>query len=392
MSSPRTSDSVDPWGELNGRYQHDEHAQFILFVEQFAEIRDLIMSGQVTKQRMALVALDNLAEVLLHRHKRLVLSFAEAGSQHRVPRLSNSDLRRLSADFGARVTLARGGSCDPLFGGLVRPILDDLDEAVFRSAHAYRNRVYHADHHNSAVLPYITKSFMGAVGRGFMRLQPTNVASSLNEWRRQQLAPYGYAGSKDSHWPGMFAPAEAAKAISEHLSRDICVGLEESKAALQDDLAWRTAWADEMIKHLLGDGFPLDRLAWALRWDEFWKAHGSDDTVVELDKELADTWTELVQAESESVELHTRINTLNASRNARISAMFACFSPNTDLAHIAHIRRLADRLVSARNVGTLFIRYQRLDEDMEKIENALDDAAIGWDRHVQEEVDRLRGK
>jgi hypothetical protein len=33
-----------------------------------------------------------------------------------------------------------------------------------------------------------------------------------------------------------------------------------------------------------------------------------------------------------------------------------------------------------------------LDVRIEKIEHALDESAIGWDRAVQEEVDRRRGK
>jgi hypothetical protein len=37
-------------------------------------------------------------------------------------------------------------------------------------------------------------------------------------------------------------------------------------------------------------------------------------------------------------------------------------------------------------------RYERLDTTMGEIEEILDEAAIGWDRWVQEEVDRRRGK
>jgi hypothetical protein len=137
---------------------------------------------------------------VLHRHKRRILQLAEEARRHRIPRVSQSDAQELNADFSARVRLGRKGGDDPLMDRLLRPVLDDVDDALFRTGHAYRNRVYHADHHNAAVLPLIARSYAGAVGRAFVRLQPTQTA----------------------------------------------------KTALSEDIAWRTDWADSMIGDLMG--------------------------------------------------------------------------------------------------------------------------------------------
>jgi hypothetical protein len=146
--------------ELGGRCERDSEAQFLLFVEQFAEAIELTTSGVVSKQRMALVAADNLAELLLHRHKRRVLLLAFEGNDLDVPRLDRSDLHDFQRDFGARVNLAGKGGGEGMAGHMLARLLDERDEAIFRVAHAYRNRVYHADHHNSAVLPLILASHL----------------------------------------------------------------------------------------------------------------------------------------------------------------------------------------------------------------------------------------
>ena len=46
--------------------------RFLLFVEQLEQAIDLLESGSVARQRMALVALDTLAEGLLFRHMETV--------------------------------------------------------------------------------------------------------------------------------------------------------------------------------------------------------------------------------------------------------------------------------------------------------------------------------
>jgi hypothetical protein len=63
-------EQIDAWGDLGSRYGRDDHAQFVLFVEQFAGARELLIEPSLSKQRMALVAVDNLAELVLFHHKQ----------------------------------------------------------------------------------------------------------------------------------------------------------------------------------------------------------------------------------------------------------------------------------------------------------------------------------
>jgi hypothetical protein len=351
-----------------------------------AEVRQLILSGEVAKLRMALVAVDNLAEVVLHRHKRLVLRIANDSWRDRVPRWGQRELTELNRDFGARVELARGGGSDSLVGRVLRPLLDDPAAATFRTGHAYRGRVYHADHHNPAVLPLITRAYMLATARAFVAQPPTGVGSSVGVARRRLFTAYGYEGSDDPFMPGMFVPGDAARTIVDRLTDGFHLEVADAMVELRSDLDTRTEWADEMIRHLLEDGMPPDRLVWSLRWSEFWETKGTDDEIVRLTRELADTWNARVE-EGPSDDVDARFGELNEERNARVSALWRDFKPKFDLREISRIRRLAARLASARDVGALFVRYHALDKKMELIEHVLDEAAIGWDKYVELQVD-----
>jgi len=208
--------SEDPWGGLARRYANSEREQFVLFVEQFAAAAKMIRSGGLTALRIALVTVDNLAEVLLHRQKEKVFWIAAQDWRHDVPRYDREGRRRLGSDFNARVRLAGKGTEDVFVRRVFRALLDEGGQAIFRTAHAYRNRVYHADHHNPAVLPLISAAYLVAVGEAFVRYQPTGIASTPDA-SVERLAEYGLEGGEGKHWPEMFAPEEASRAVIDHL-------------------------------------------------------------------------------------------------------------------------------------------------------------------------------
>ncbi|HEX3609647.1 MAG TPA: hypothetical protein VHU14_08290 [Solirubrobacterales bacterium] len=386
--SDAQEDAPDAWGELNSRYRHDDRAQFLLFVEQLVEARELILSGRVTKLRIALVTLDNLAEMLLHRQMKRAQAIGEEGWVYGVPRLGGSDLRRFETGFGARVSFARREASDALAETGFSPLLDDGGEAIFRTAHAYRNRVYHADHHNPTVLPLITKAYFAAIGVAFERFQPRGAMGSMDAVAKR-LEAFGYEGSEDPRWGRMFAPAEAARTLTENLSAGIEVELDEAREELAADLGRRADWAEEMIAQLAREGLSRERLEASLSWWEFWEEMaGHDAEVVDLANEVAELWN-VVDPAGEA-ERSRQMSEKGKRRSDRVRELYAEFRPKLDLGQIDQQRRLGRRLTTATSVGALFTRYHRLDDTIESFERFLDDTAIGWDRHMQEEVDSLR--
>lgn len=102
-------EQIDAWGDLGARYRYDSRAQFVLFVEQLAVTRELLTAHEVSKQRMALLAVDNLAELVLHRHKRRLVDAAQESWRDVEPRLSSNDEQRLHRSFDARVDFGLKG-------------------------------------------------------------------------------------------------------------------------------------------------------------------------------------------------------------------------------------------------------------------------------------------
>lgn len=382
----------DAWGELNARYRHRDDAQFLLVADQLVEVRELLLSGTLAKLRLGLVAVDNLAEVLLARHLGRLDGTAQQPVRIVLPRLDAQKRRRFRSDFGYRVGVGLQGATHGWAAPYMPPLLDKRDAAIFRTGHEYRNRVYHADHHNAAVLPVMPRLYMAAVCRAWTRQQSTSSASSMTPWFQEQVDRLGYddaARAQGEFGPGFFASGAAAETIGGRLSDDLQPELATLKEQLSDDLLWRTAWTEEMFEHLAGEAGGRDRLLKSLRWQEAWDEFGHDPELVRLTGEIARLEVPL---EGDYQTDFNKIAELYDQRNDRVRQLLADTHPQFELAETIRISNLARRLRTALNAGSLLNRYEQLDRRIEKIERLLDDAAIAWDRHVQEETDRLRDK
>ncbi len=376
----------DAWGELNARYGQNDDAQFLLVADQLVEVRELLVSGTIAKLRLALVAIDNLASVVLYRHLRHIDYLA----QHRtwgslVPRLNDRMRSRFRSDFSFQVELGRKGDEGSL--GVMTPILTEFDATIFRTGHAYRNRIYHADHHNARVLPLVARLYAAAVARAWVHQQPTQRGSSMTPGFRDQLDGLGYdeaERAKGQFGVGYCQLAEAAHAIASRLLDDLQPTLVGLREELIDDLVWRAGWAHEMVDDLARDN-DRDWVERTVRWIELWDEIGGDAELVKLSTEL----DEFDAANSTDFE---RKHALTEARNTRFNELRATPRPSFTLHDIEHVATAARKLTTAADASTVLLRYEQLDRRIAVIERRLDEAAIAWDEHIQEETDAYRGK
>jgi hypothetical protein len=394
-----------PWEDLSARYRYDEDAQFLVFVEQFAEARRLLDPHSIAHLRMALVAFDNLAEVLLARRIRALYRYAEDPLLAPVRRFDHRERTKLNDDFGARVMVAQW---EPLEGSPLshhlESLLDDLDAETFRVGHAYRRRAYHADEHNEAVLELVARAYLLAIGRAFVRIQPKNSGSSMRH-RLNRLKDFGYEPSSESRLPGYFVPAEAAEAVIAHVTGGLSVRVTEARSRLIADLEQRADWADAIVAELEAEGYDRHRVADTIPLVEFGELHGDDEILVQFDRAYDHArWSAFRDHEDEArfAERMTEADAALEGRNKRFQELYASFQAKRasgrrarrpdplDLGEIDRLRRLGRRLSSARTLAALHERYRKLDEGMEKLERALDEIAIGWARQIREEEDRIR--
>jgi hypothetical protein len=91
---------------IAGLGDYDAIDRFVTFVEQLDVAADLVQADTLPKARMALVAVDNLADLLLHRHAEHVFSASERSWCHEHRRFTRVERERILGDFRSSLKIA----------------------------------------------------------------------------------------------------------------------------------------------------------------------------------------------------------------------------------------------------------------------------------------------
>lgn len=132
-----------------------EPARFMEFIETLEVCRGLLRSGSPVSNRLALVILDNFAEVLMLHSCSGIIERDEFRSHVMSPEYSGKDRARAEADFPGKVW----------FLSSKVKLLPDEDAAILRIAHSYRNAGFHRDEHNDDANQAIVRLLFGATCR-----------------------------------------------------------------------------------------------------------------------------------------------------------------------------------------------------------------------------------
>jgi hypothetical protein len=369
-----------------GRATGSVSDRFLLFVEQLEQAIVLLESGRIARQRMALVALDNLAEGLVFRHLEKVFLASDEPTwvEHReFPAKERLEAHR---SFSKRVELAAEEleSVMPVY--FPERILDAHDAVVFRVAHHYRNPIYHQDRHNPTLIHPVGRLYAQAVGRAFVRLHRRGWAEFSPPAFMKEIARLGWQGRGDNY----FDPREAAEAITARISDPLTVDGAVLRTELADEIAYRCDVLDEDIHTLRRDAFlePEDFLVHV----QDWAANRGDEEMLRL------------QDEHRKLEEQAKVAgtfddaTLKAMRDLEHQQWVHLFGPDREVktkvdlqSHIV-IRRKGERLRGSRGTEAhLLERYQQLDDELQILEAAIDFMIFETDRQAWAEEDRARG-
>jgi len=165
------------------------------------------------------------------------------------------------------------------------------------------------------------------------------------------------------------APAEAAGVITEGLRAGLDVDSVAARDVLASDLQQRIDWTKEMIRDLLANGMPEDRLAFGLRWTSVWRVISLDPEIVALERQMRIAWRKrLSGGRGSSDQSFEREAVLNDYRNARVQALLA--EPGTEefdlLQRVGETSRSVGSVRKARDLAALVDRYERLDTAMDR--------------------------
>lgn len=372
--------------DFSGRHI-DQIEAFCLFVEQLEEAVQLLRSGRLAGKRMALVALDNLAEMLLHDFTEQVFLVSDETAWLPGPRFSQEKRRKLSMDFHRKVSLASRPNADS--GMYPQPLLDELDASIFRVAHRYRNDVYHAGRHNRALIGPLGQLYGQAVGRAFIRShREGQMMGGGIEGRLRELDRFD--GWRDGRGKDTFVPLEAAIRIVKQICAFTELVPSDLAGELGEDIEERCSALAEDLDGLRTDGLSAEAIESLLKSVQLWAAHRGDEELIRLQQEQS----KLILADDAEFKDATfeAVRALESAERERRASLERDFSFPLKIENVEVIRKAGRRLRDRTAIPSIVLRYHELDESLDQLEAAVDWMLVEWDRYVQSEVDRLRGK
>lgn len=362
-----------------------------LFAEQLALATELVRGGGAAGERLALVAIDSLAEVVLYRHMHFAIGASEEiGGRLPVRRFGQRERDRLRQDFDRRVTLALSEPEGVFAFAYPRPVLDEHDASIFRVAHRYRNRLHHEDRSNDALLDPLARLYLSAVGRAWCRAQRYWTVGGLSAERLRAL-PHTARVAQD----GSLRFPAAAHEIVVQLLHHLDVEARDLAERLSDDLLQRADASDSARTELARCGLPAEAHLGMLHAAELRHIHRADPELVRLQDEASGALAILVEDprdQAEVEELEARFRRAEEQQRERIGELRARFRPQLSLSTGKSVCQASARLRQVRDLSRLLIRYETLDARMRLLEECLAWVDREWDRHMSLEDDLRRGK
>jgi hypothetical protein len=366
--------------------------QIDLFAEQLDLTAALLRAGGVARGRMAVVAIDSLADVLLYRHMQFSFGASEEmGGRFATRRFDQRERDRLRQDFDRRVTLATTVQTGPMTFAYPKPILDAQDATTFRVAHRYRNGVYHEDRHNDALLDPLARLYIAAVGRAWCRAQPAvSKGGSAGRLKGLRYVP------RHAHAPdkSIIVLPQAVEQLIPELLQDLDVAPRKLAERLAADLVARADAADEARQQLARDGLHRGAHAEMLRHAELRHAHRADPEYVRLQDLSATILDQAIHSSNPQadVDLGRQLREAEQQQRERIDALRSDFKPQLSVRTPDSVRHAAGRIRQLRDSTRLLPRYERQDARLRLLESCLGWLDREWDRFITSEEDLRRGK
>jgi hypothetical protein len=389
---------MEAWDWPNTRYEHDSVAQFTLVLDGVEEVVGRLGSPEIGQQRLALIVADYLADILLARRVQRMIELSElhGGLMEPRERFDSRTRGTLRSGFKRRLAVAARSYERRFTYGAGDPILTASDAEVLRVAHAYRNDIYHEDRHNERTLLTIARAAIHAVARAWKQSLPSNVASSSGARGplMDRLLAKGYETPRDGFGGSMLSLHAGAETVCRWLAADATIDLATDTETLGGDIHERIEWAQSMLDWLSGSEGPgRDKIEPALHWHEFWRDRGADPEWLELDEARAVLWSEYMEAGDEAKDALTEsMRAANEAYEARWRELMSAHRPKLALSDLPKLDARGAALGSAKDHGALLARYLDLDLEVRVFEETLLEIATGWERAVEAEEDRRRGK
>lgn len=196
-----------------------EPEKFQEFIEILEICRDFVRSRSSVPIRLAIVLLDNMAEVLMLHKCRATLEHDDFLKRIVPPKYSLEDRRRVERDFAGKVW----------FLSTIVRLIADQDATILRIGHSYRNAGFHRDEHNNEANQVTVRLLFEAVchllsvvyGDGTISGGDDSVVRWLRKYGiEQRYLDYG-AASRQIGSRLLEGIAASKERVAEALTRDL---------------------------------------------------------------------------------------------------------------------------------------------------------------------------
>jgi hypothetical protein len=368
----------------------DSVDRFFFFVEQLLLSVEMLQSDRLAQQRLTLVAVDNLAEVLLSEHAERWFYQSDEATWMEMPTFTTKERRAITRQFEKRVDLALREADGRLAYRFPKPLVNEFDGIVMKVGHRYRNDLYHVGRHNPTLLVPLTGLYAQAVARMFPRSFHVDVGLKISQSQESQLRSWGWQPEENENY---FRPRAAAQQISSRVGASISVNNTQLASDLTDDLEARCDDLSESI-----DGFRIDRLSTSeieerLKQALLWGATRGDQVLIRLKEEQR----RLVESpvpkdEPGRTAFEQRLRANEQAQWEHIMKTEREFVAPFDLHSIEKFRRRAALLSGLHaRLPALLERYQGLDGDLSVLEGSIAWMSFTWDKYLDEQFERSRG-
>ena len=302
------------------------------YIEQLEEAGRLLDKGTPTYARLALMLLDNLADVFMFTRIRHEFAFDSRSWRVGPPKYSAEKRKKIMAKFAKKVSF--------LFAEL--QVLDFDDGEILKVGHQFRNEAYHRGEVREAIILDVVKSYLGVVGRLIPLLWTGSYAYSGDEVPRF-LEKYGLDASH----------------IDEDILGTLCTSIlsgrtctaEELAGTLSQDLLRRVEDFLEGLDILAQDGYiggPSEEVLKGLQFHQYF----------------------LEEYQAPDGNDHDSFVKYHKDRKEWLKA----YRPPVTLAVIEHWKRKAERIHKCSRPGASLRDYSNLDRDIHPLEDLVDEA------------------
>lgn len=337
--------------------------RLILIVEQLEECKRLILDGGLSQLRMALLLLDNAAEIMMYRQMKSefavsrmyenTLKSLETLQRHDMETKRREELNQRIKDLQERmVPLREKRQIARYFDEKVkfltqRKCMGESVAAFLASMHRYRNSAHHQDKVRKETLRPAVLMLFEVVCDLIVSLQPSSMSWSSSEDYSKFEKRYGLSA--------MDAGGERGRAlIRSHLRQELPLEFLDLRNELVNHLEARLEDLIQALEFVAENVSEKGDLEGALKHIEFWFPRG------------------------------------DPSKSPRMA--FEVFVPRHNMSELESWKTGTQALQDLNDKLVLFSEFARYESLLEPIEELVYEAAAAIDHAIDMEIDRMRGK